>query len=127
MVARFIAALLVLVAPSAVAFCGGPGDPACLPDDPLSQPFAAAIADVGCQDTFRVDGSGKVLNPAPDPWPSFAQRYGNLAIPFYESVISRCDKRGGLGFMLAALESLAALGTPRALAALEGHSRQGAV
>ena len=116
---RVIAALLAAAVPRATAVCIEP-EPTCLPADVLSRPLIDALNGQGCHDTIRLDGRGRDLDPAADPWPAFARRYGDEAIPFYESVISGCEGEGET-FRVVALNALAQLRSPRAVAALRSH------
>jgi hypothetical protein len=115
-----------MAAPSASwAICFAPGDPDCLPDNPLSEPFVAAERQVGCHDIIVLDEEGRdVKPPPPSPLKAFAQRMGDPAIPFYEWVIQRCAMRGA-GWRMVAFSALAGLGTPKAISALEEHARPG--
>jgi hypothetical protein len=115
--------IVVGLAHAAAAVCPPLPDPTCLPDDPLSGPFAAAQKGVGCRDDFTVDEEGRILDPAPDPWPGFAKTYGDAAVPFLEAVLTTCNDRSG--YRPDALLALVAVGTPAAIAALEAHAQSG--
>lgn len=119
-------ALVAMATPSpSWALCFAPGEPDCLPDDALSAPFVAAQRQVACHDVIVLDQEGRNKNPSPpSPLNAFARKMGDPAIPFYETVIQRCAVRGR-GWRFVALSALAALGTPKAVAALEDHARPG--
>jgi hypothetical protein len=118
------AVAVLCAAPGADAVCGGPADPGCLPRDPLSTSFAQTVSAEGCHHTYRVDEAGRVVDPPPGAGALFAQQHGDEAIPFLDTVASRCREHGR-GYRIAALAALAALGTPRAIEALRSHARPG--
>ncbi|HYV66728.1 MAG TPA: hypothetical protein VE964_10830, partial [Myxococcales bacterium] len=57
----------------------------------------------------------------PSPFEVFVREKGDAAIPFYESVIARCNESRP-GWSRTAISALATLRTSRAIAALEEHA-----
>jgi hypothetical protein len=124
---RFSSALLValVIAPAGSrAVCLGPGEPDCLPKDPLTAPFVAAERQAQCHDVVDDEGRYVGRRAGPSPLAIFVQTKGDAAIPFYEAVIARC-KESRPGWRDTALSALSTLGTSRAIAALEEYARPG--
>jgi hypothetical protein len=113
------------IAPASWALCISPGEPKCVPDDPLAGPFVEARRNVRCHDVIDADEEGRDRDPpTPSPLTVFALNAGDAAIPFYEAVIAHCDD-GDVGWRSVAFRALGALGSARAVAVLEDHARPG--